>query len=766
VPVTPTYPGVYIEELPSGVRTIVGVATSITAFVGYTKRGPADKPVTVFNFGDFEREFGGLDGDSPLSYAVQQFFLNGGGQAIIVRAAKDTAAASVELSNDASGGGVIVLKLTARSAGEWGNNLRVSVGASTVDPANRFNVRVTEMVPSGGAFVPGRVENFPGLTMNSADPQYAVNILSATSMLLTADRGSGLPAVMAPGTSVTGTLTPTALAPLDLPAATSDLQMTVDGGAPVIVKLTTPASYDKLVDLATDLNAVASLEGVGVTVVGSTLVFTSLDDSERSSVRIDPTGALAILIKAGSVNGGTEVDAISAFHPVATGTTAEGAIPDDAALAALTPVAPGTANVLLQVAIPAFTTPVVVPLITDTETITGPADLVGKLQTAIQLASAGNAAVADELGGAIVTLVGGKLVVTLGGRADASVLVENAGADTTAQTLGFTAGQVVNVSAYSPLSASPIFAQETAALGADGSAPGAGEIIGGFDAKTGMYALRDVDLFNLLVLPDAPGASNPVLAAAMTFCEAERAFLIVDLPEDVTALTAAQDWINAPATPKSANAAAYFPRPLIPDPLEGYLPRKMPGAGAIAGLFARTDASRGIWKAPAGTDATLRGPTSLEVPLTDMENGTINPLGLNALRALPVYGHVVWGARTLFGSDPLASQWKYIPVRRVALYIEESLYRGTQWVVFEPNDEPLWAQIRLNIGSFMHDMFRQGAFQGASPRQAYLVKCDSETTTQADIDQGIVNIIVGFAPLKPAEFVVIKITQLAGQLEA
>jgi phage tail sheath protein FI len=130
-----------------------------------------------------------------------------------------------------------------------------------------------------------------------------------------------------------------------------------------------------------------------------------------------------------------------------------------------------------------------------------------------------------------------------------------------------------------------------------------------------------------------------------------------------------------------------------------------------------------------------------------------------------VYGNVVWGARTLYGADVMANQWKYVPVRRVALYIEESLFRGTKWVVFEPNDGPLWAQIRLSVGTFMHGMFRQGAFQGAAPRQAYLVKCDSETTTQADIDQGIVNIIVGFAPLKPAEFVVIKITQLAGQLE-
>ena len=151
--------------------------------------------------------------------------------------------------------------------------------------------------------------------------------------------------------------------------------------------------------------------------------------------------------------------------------------------------------------------------------------------------------------------------------------------------------------------------------------------------------------------------------------------------------------------------------------------------------------------------------------MTDGENGKINPLGINALRTFPVAGNVVWGARTLEGADALASEWKYVPVRRLALYIEESLYRGTQWVVFEPNDEPLWSQIRLNLGAFMQDLFRQGAFQGISPREAYFVKCDKETTTQSDIDRGIVNILVGFAPLKPAEFVVLKIQQIA-RLEA
>ena len=152
------------------------------------------------------------------------------------------------------------------------------------------------------------------------------------------------------------------------------------------------------------------------------------------------------------------------------------------------------------------------------------------------------------------------------------------------------------------------------------------------------------------------------------------------------------------------------------------------------------------------------------LPTNDAENGILNPLAVNVIRKFPVYGTVVWGARTLQGNDEVGSEWKYVPVRRTALFIEESLYRGLKWVVFEPNDEPLWAQIRLNVGSFMNDLFRQGAFQGTTPKDAYFVKCDKDTTTQSDINRGVVNILVGFAPLKPAEFVVIKLQQLAGQL--
>ena len=292
------------------------------------------------------------------------------------------------------------------------------------------------------------------------------------------------------------------------------------------------------------------------------------------------------------------------------------------------------------------------------------------------------------------------------------------------------------------------------------------------DKKTGLYALLQTDIFNLLVLPplaaDA-GISGGILGKALKLCVDKRAMLIVDPPVSWKSLeiaaNAAGDNKPAPIAGDEAskNAAIYFPRIKAFD-RNGSI-TEFPPSGTIAGVYARTDVQRGVWKAPAGTDASLSGVVELTVPLTDLENGRLNPLGVNCLRRFPVFGSVVWGARTMRGADTAADQWKYVPVRRLALFIEESLYRGTKWVVFEPNDEPLWSQIRLNIGAFMNNLFRQGAFQGKSPKDAYFVKCDKESTTQNDINLGIVNIIVGFAPLKPAEFVIVKIQQMAGQVE-
>ncbi|ATY09814.1 phage tail protein [Amycolatopsis sp. AA4] len=308
--------------------------------------------------------------------------------------------------------------------------------------------------------------------------------------------------------------------------------------------------------------------------------------------------------------------------------------------------------------------------------------------------------------------------------------------------------------------------------GDDGPTPRSQDFLGDPGQQSGIYALLKTDIFNMLCLPGPPGLIGgpaQILGPALDLCISRRAMLIVDADPGWTTTNAVTTAVKDPDfvlnNEKGSNAALYFPRVKLPDPQQENFVREFPPCGMIAGTWARTDVQRGVWKAPAGTEATLSGISALTVPLTDLQNGVLNPLGVNCLRGLPSAGNVIWGARTQRGADVLANQWKYLPVRRLALFIEESLFRGTQWVVFEPNDEPLWSSIRLNVGAFMNTLFRQGAFQGRTPKDAYLVKCDATNNPQNDIDRGIVNILVGFAPLKPAEFVLVHIQQLAGQIQ-
>ncbi len=290
--------------------------------------------------------------------------------------------------------------------------------------------------------------------------------------------------------------------------------------------------------------------------------------------------------------------------------------------------------------------------------------------------------------------------------------------------------------------------------------------------------LDKLPIFNILVIPGV--TNNLILSEAIAFCEQKRAFFIMEAPNN--AVASPVDVTTSPATiwvgdymggtnsvtppPKSTNTALYFPYIVSTDPLTGSSVNLPPG-GTIAGIYARTDTNRGVWKAPAGLETTLVNVTGV-VPggiMNDVRQGTLNPLGVNCLRTFPGIGTVVFGARTSVTANSALQQWRYVPVRRMALFIEQTLYNNLGWVIFEPNDDPLWVAIRTNIENFMLSLFSQGAFQGSTPSQAFQVKCDASTTTQTDIDNGIVNIIVAFAPLKPAEFVIIKIAQLAGQTQ-
>lgn len=303
-------------------------------------------------------------------------------------------------------------------------------------------------------------------------------------------------------------------------------------------------------------------------------------------------------------------------------------------------------------------------------------------------------------------------------------------------------------------------------VGTEEGLPGAGTLLGERLNKTGLYALEKVDVFNVLCIPRAAELGSPddteaVIAEAERYCAERRAFLIVDIPKDVNDVPAMQAWMHQHERLRHPNAAVYFPRVLVSDPLNGTALLNIAPSGTLAGVYAQTDARRGVWESPAGIATPLRTVRRLAHRVTEQEAGVLQALGVNDLRELPAGAIVCGGARTLEGADGLGSDWKYIPVRRVALFLEASISRGTSWTMFEPNAEPLWAEIRAIVGDFMNGLFSQGAFKGGSPQQAYLVRCDRTTMTQDEIDQGIVNIVVGFAPLRPAEFVILNIRQIA-----
>jgi phage tail sheath protein FI len=302
--------------------------------------------------------------------------------------------------------------------------------------------------------------------------------------------------------------------------------------------------------------------------------------------------------------------------------------------------------------------------------------------------------------------------------------------------------------------------------------PGTTELIGDQAKGTGIYPLANAEPFNLLSIPDAIRSvvdqgktitdpsinTNAIYTAAMNLCLERNAFLLVDSPVEVNDVSTAVAWKSTGLNVHQTNGAAYFPRMVMPDPLNGFKLRAFAPSGAVAGVYARMDAEDGVWKAPAGIDAKLIGVEDFTFAVNDDDNGQLNGIGVNCLRKFAGYGPVVWGARTLLASD---TDFKYVPVRRLALYIEESLSNGLSWTAAEPNDEPLWAAIRQEVSRFMQSLFTQGAFMGATASSAYFVECDSTTTSPEDMQNGIVNVAIGFAPTEPAEFVVLNVQVLA-----
>jgi len=620
--VSPTYPGVYIDELPSPVRTIIGVPTAVAAFVGLAARGPVDEARHITSWSDFDRIYGGLSAASLMSYAVFHYYQNGGSEAEIVRAEARDAPAVIDLGNG--------VKLQALKAGAAGNDLKARVD---YDPAD---ATIYKLQVKGEAQTYTIKADAPPDQPDSLEQQLNKSTLVGP----------------APGTA-------RAKPPESPPAAGGD-----PFGDPAIP------------------------QGTG-----------GRDGATRATIDL-PTGKK-------DTNNKHIVVTLEAKYPGSWANKLTVVVDHDT-------IDPNTQYNLT---------------VTDPDPDHGSAEIWRNIST-----DQNSAQTLDRV------LDSSRLVQSLQGT-PLEVQPEASNGDPVTVKVDGTDGPAVI---------------ESELIGVDGV------------TKSGIYALRNTDIFNILCLPPLDRTSTfmgSLYSAAAELCVERRSMLLVDPPvrwTDVDAAVSGFDRLQ-PQGDNAKNAAVYFPWIMLPDK-DGML-LQFPPSGAVAGVWARTDGQRNVAKAPAGTDASLNGVTQLVVKLTDPENGRLNPLGMNCLRTFPVIGSVVWGARTLRGADRLADQWKYVPVRRTALFIEESLYRGTQWVVFEPNDEPLWAAIRLNVGAFMNSLFRQGMFQGRTPQDAYLVKCDKDNNPQNDIDKGIVNILVGFAPLKPAEFVLIHIQQLAGQIQ-
>jgi len=646
-----TYPGVYIQELPSGVQTITGVATSIGAFVGWAPQGSTTEAVLVQSFLDYQRQFRGLDSRSLLGYAVAHFFNNGGQQAYIVRLVSGEITTGTATGTEGAvaitvAGGQLTFQ--SKSVGAWSNSYGVQITPNTGSPGE-FNVSVV-YAPNGSALA--TLETHAGVTIATV--------------------GS----ISSPYVSATTNGTPTA------PPASGTYMLS--GGA----------------------------DGNGVNIPGAT--------------------AASVTILA--PNSTTAGFAFSAQNPGAWGNLL-------AISAAPQPGDPTNTRFSVNV---------------------------------LQVNGDGSVAVLETYNNLSVTTTDSSYIVTVINADSSYISVAAVGAPT--QALNQTAPQPTTPPASTPISGAIMTGGQDGVVldptadGADGglfmtalNADGTG--------TGGVHLLDRVDIFNLLCVP---GESEAVtIGNLQQYCNSKRAFYIVDAPQSVGISAASVQALiqSGPAGNDSGsitgqysiNSAYYFPWVQAPDPLIGGRQRLFPPCGFVAGIYAATDANTGIWKAPAGIGASLTGESGLQYVLTDAENGSLNVQAVNCMRHFKVYGDVVWGARTLQGNDQAGSQWKYVPIRRLALYLESSLYDGTQWVVFQPNDETLWGQIRLNVGSFLQGLFLQGAFQGTTPDQAYFVKCDSENNPQSSIDQGIVNILVGFAPLYPAEFVLIQIQQMAGQ---
>ena len=643
-----SYPGVYVEEVPSGIRPIEAAGTSTAAFFGVAERGPIGEMKRIFNFTEFQNTYGGFLNGYFLAHAVYQFFNNGGTQCYVGRVASGAETASVALL-DRGMSAQNSLTISSISPGIWGNHVMVIVdSASADDSENRFNLSLFQDNPKPDG-EPIQLEIYENLSMNPASPDYVETVVNSRSKYIRIEVNNANSNQIA-GYSESGEITLNG----DLIGSNQrKFRINIHGDGYRTVDLTTALE-------GVDLSSLDVIRGAIETTIRSLAPLRASTRGDAYDVTVSIVDSNRLRITSGNTSAASKVEIINAVDPL--------------------------------------------------ENVAGALRL-GKRN-----------------GGTAV--FGSSLMRPQ---------------DTPDDDYYFLGDDTVE----GPVSA--------VASGSDGTLP-----LSDVDYTKALYwldTIRDVSLIAI------PGIGSPDVAdAGMNYCRnrpLSDCFYIADMDRDDLTLDDAIQYRNDINTPNSYGAV-YFPWLKMPD-LTGRSPEPIdvPPSGYVAGMYARIDARRGVWKAPAGTEAVLGGAVGLVTDLTDVQHGNLNksPKSVCVIRKFPASGIVLWGARTL-SSDP---EYQYIPVRRMAIMLRVSIFNGIQWAVFEPNDQELWSQLRLNISSFMMTLFRQGAFQGSTPSQAFFVKCDGETTTQDDINLGIVNVLVGFAPLKPAEFIVVKISQKVGQ---
>ncbi|MHC4475100.1 MAG: phage tail sheath family protein [Planctomycetota bacterium] len=766
------HPGVYLEEIPSGVRPIEGVSTSTAAILGYATKGPIGEPELIFNWDIYDQQYGGIrdttDGSvDVMGYSAFAFFQNGGRKAYIVRlavnAVKAFAVLPLPYTEDT------VLKVEAVNEGAWGNELQVTLiqQADDDDGVSQFTVIVSEIVDGR----PQERERFKDLTFVDDHRGFIKVKVNDVSRYIKVDLVQPQDSVFLRGAAVSGELKN-----LDLTTINGQsLKVTVDGGNLISVDFAADqfTSASKLAHVAQYIQDTIRNEDEDneahqkftAEVLNDGLTLTSGSRLQDSAVTVSD-GTAATTLKFPANQGGNAVTGHHwlnfHFTPHFPAYSLSGDLSNLVDLTTLNgkgvKVTVDGVERNVNFAAAEFTSD------------SNLSDVAEKVQSKVR-GTTTNRRTRDF----VATVEGKKIRLVSGGGERASAVAVGAPSSGTNAALLLCLGVANGGEEKDGISAMKELISENGGGGIetelmdglDGDQPGQDEYT---KALTKFRKIRDASIF---LLPGQVYANDgkAIIDAAIAHAgEMTNRMVIVDSPSG-TELTSPSD-VSALGLPTSTYSVLYYPYVKVRNPHydEEKRPDRpktvpVPPSAYAAGIWSKTDGRRGVWKAPAGVETALLGADSLEFTVGDDEQDQLNPLGVNCIRQLNVAGlaaRVVWGSRTLATkADP---EWRYVPVRRTAIFIEESIYNAIHWAVFEPNDHPLWSSLRVNIDSFMNGLFRAGAFQGEKASDAYFVRCGlDDTMTQGDIDRGQVIVIVGFAPLKPAEFVIVRIQQKVQQ---